>query len=133
MTWLWYTVRGQDRDRPEFLAVTGRYIVAMGVSAAVILGSGFLAAEPRLIIWAAFVAAWFGRLLIVRRAQTVLSLGTTATDSLVERFGTFTIIVLGEVVLGVVAGLVSAERDGHDHRRGAARAVYRLRFVVDLL
>jgi len=42
----------------------------------------------------------------------VLSLGTTATDSLVERFGTFTIIVLGEVVLGVVAGLVSAERDG---------------------
>jgi low temperature requirement protein LtrA len=48
----------------------------------------------------------------VRRAQTVLSLGTTATDSLVERFGTFTIIVLGEVVLGVVAGLVAAERDG---------------------
>jgi low temperature requirement protein LtrA len=41
-----------------------------------------------------------------------LSLGTKATDSLVERFGTFTIIVLGEVVLGVVAGLVSAERDG---------------------
>ena len=28
------------------------------------------------------------------------------------RFETFTIIVLGEVVLGVVAGLVSAERDG---------------------
>jgi len=30
MTWLWYTVRGQDADRPEFLAVTGRYVVAMG-------------------------------------------------------------------------------------------------------
>ena len=42
----------------------------------------------------------------------MLSLGTTATDSLVERFGTFTIIVLGEVVLGVVAGLVAAEHDG---------------------
>ena len=41
-----------------------------------------------------------------------MSLGTTATDSLVERFGTFTIIVLGEVVLGVVTGLVAAERDG---------------------
>src|SRR4030088_2832905 len=25
MTWLWYTVRGQDADRPEFLAVSGRY------------------------------------------------------------------------------------------------------------
>jgi len=111
MTWLWYTVRGQDRDRPEFLAVTGRYVFAMGVSAAVILGSGFLTAEPRLLVWAGFAMAWFGGLLVVRRAQTVLSLGTTATDSLVERFGTFTIIVLGEVVLGVVAGLVSAERD----------------------
>src|ERR1700730_6431090 len=88
MTWLWYTVRGQDADRPEFLAVTGRYIVAMGVSAAVILGSGFLAAEPRLVILGGFAAAWLGGLLIVRRAQTVLSLGTTATDSLGERFGT---------------------------------------------
>ena len=33
------------------------------------------------------------------------------TDSLVERFGLFTIIVLGEVVFGVVDGLSSAERD----------------------
>ena len=62
-----------------------------------ILASGFLAPVPRLFVWAAFAATWFGGLLIVRRAQTVLSLGTTATDSLVERFGTFTIIVLGEV------------------------------------
>jgi low temperature requirement protein LtrA len=112
MTWLWYTVRGQDRDRPEFLAVTGGYVVAMALSAVMFLGSGFLPAEARLLIWAAFVVAWFGGLMIVRRRETVLSLGTSATDSLVERFGTFTIIVLGEVVLGVVAGLVAAERDG---------------------
>jgi low temperature requirement protein LtrA len=84
----------------------------MGVSTAVILGGGVLPAEPRLVVWAAFVGAWFGGLLIARRAQDVLSLGSTATDSLVERFGTFTIIVLGEVVLGVVAGLVAAQRDG---------------------
>jgi low temperature requirement protein LtrA len=112
MTWLWYTVRDQDRDRPEFLVVTGGYVIAMAASAAVILAGGFLPPEPRLVIWAAFVAAWCGGLMIVRREQTVLSLGTTATDSLVERFGTFTIIVLGEVVLGVVAGLVSTQRDG---------------------
>jgi low temperature requirement protein LtrA len=111
MTWLWFTVRGQDRDRPEFLAVTGGYVIAMAVSAVVIMGSGLLPAEPRLLIWTVFVLAWFAGLLVVRRQQTVLSLGTTATDSLVERFGTFTIIVLGEVVLGVVVGLVSAERD----------------------
>jgi low temperature requirement protein LtrA len=112
MTWLWYTVRDQDRDRPEFLAVTGGYVVGMAISSAVILGSGFLPADARLVIWTAFLGAWFGALLIVRRRETVLSLGTSATDSLVERFGTFTIIVLGEVVLGVVAGLVAAERDG---------------------
>jgi low temperature requirement protein LtrA len=112
MTWLWYTVRGEDREHPEFLSVTGGYVAGMAVSAAVILCSGFLPAEARLVVWAAFVVAWFGALLIVRRQRTVLSLGTSATDSLVERFGTFTIIVLGEVVLGVVAGLVSGQRDG---------------------
>jgi len=111
MTWLWYTVRGQDRDRPELLAVTAGYVVAVAISSAVILASGFLSSETRLVIWAAFLFAWFGGLVIVRRRETVLGLGTTATDSLVERFGTFTIIVLGEVVLGVVAGMVSAERD----------------------
>jgi low temperature requirement protein LtrA len=65
-----------------------------------------------LLIWAAFAVVWFGGLLVARRGQGALSLGTAATDSLVERFGTFIIIVLGEVVLGVVAGLVSTERDG---------------------
>lgn len=112
MTWLWYTVCGQDRDRPEFLVVTAGYVIAMAASAALILASSFLAPEPRLVIWAAFIAAWCAGLLIVRRDQTVLSLRTTATDSLMERFGTFTIIVLGEVVLGVVAGLVAAEHAG---------------------
>jgi low temperature requirement protein LtrA len=111
MTWLWFTVRGPDRDRPEFLAVTGGYVIAVATSAVVILFSGFLPAEPRLFIWTVFVVGWFAGLLVVRRQQTVLSLGTSAMDSLVERFGTLTIIVLGEVVLGVVAGLVSAERD----------------------
>jgi len=54
MTWLYYTVRGQDADRPEFLAVTAGYVVATTLSAAVILGSGFLPAEPRLVVWASF-------------------------------------------------------------------------------
>src|SRR5919199_1383540 len=82
MTWLWYSVRAHGRDRPEFLAVTGRYVVAMGVSAAVIVGSGFLTAEPRLVIWAGFAIAWLGGLLVVGRAGSGLSLGTVATDSL---------------------------------------------------
>src|SRR5689334_3137958 len=78
MTWLWYTVRGQDRERPEFLAVTGGYVLAMALSAVVILGSGLLTSDVRVLVWALFAAAWFATLLVVRRSQTVLSLGTTA-------------------------------------------------------
>jgi hypothetical protein len=69
----------------------------MGISAAVILGSGFLPAESRLVIWARFVVAWFGGLLVLGRGQSGISLATTATGSLVERFGMFIIDVLGEV------------------------------------
>ena len=45
------------------------------------------------------------------RSAVGLSRGLPPTDSLVERFGLFTIIVLGEVVFGVVDGLSAAERD----------------------
>ena len=36
MTWLWYTVRRQDR--PEYMASTARYLAAMVVSILVIVG-----------------------------------------------------------------------------------------------
>jgi low temperature requirement protein LtrA len=107
MAVLWYSVRGQDRDRPELLAhrvVCRRHWSLRGSDPV----QRFLASEPRSLTWAVFVVAWSVGLIIVRRGQTVLSLGTTATDFLVERFGTFTIVVLGEVV----AGLVSTQRDG---------------------
>ncbi len=44
--------------RPEFLADTGRYIVAMAVSIIVILLSAFLPAQLRLLVWAVFTVAW---------------------------------------------------------------------------
>jgi len=45
------------------------------------------------------------------RGATRMTTGILPTDSLVERFGLFTIIVLGEVILGVVAGLSAAGPD----------------------
>jgi low temperature requirement protein LtrA len=88
-TWLWYTVRRQDRhDHPEFLAVTLGYTTGMGVSVAVIGASAFLPADPRLLVWAGFASAWIvGILLVGRRARAGLQLGMTPTDSLVERWG----------------------------------------------
>jgi low temperature requirement protein LtrA len=110
-TALWSTVWRQDRrDRPEFGAATGGYVVGMGVSAAVIGASALLPATPRLAVWAGLGVAWIVGIALAARSSR-LGLGLTPTDSLVERFGLFTIIVLGEVVLGVVAGLSAAERD----------------------
>jgi low temperature requirement protein LtrA len=82
----------------------------MGVSVAVILASALLPAIPRLVVWAGLGIAWVVGIVLAARSSRV-GLGLTPTDSLVERFGLFTIIVLGEVVLGVVAGLSAADRD----------------------
>ena len=112
MTWLWYTVRRQDQaERPELADETGRYVVAMAVSAALMVASAYLPPQPRLIVWAVLVAGWIVVLLLMGRSRVGLSRGMTPTDSLVERFGTFTILVLGEVVFGVVDGVSLAHRD----------------------
>ena len=61
-------------------------------------------------MWAGLGVAWIVGIAVAARRSRA-GLGLTPTDSLVERFGLFIIIVLGEVVLGVVAGLSVAERD----------------------
>ena len=66
--------------------------------------------RDRLGIWAAASSAG-SRLLTYRAPAGRPATGRHPTDSLVERFGLFTIIVLGEVVFGVVEGLSGAERD----------------------
>jgi low temperature requirement protein LtrA len=110
-TGLWYGVWRQDRrDHAEFLATTGGYVVGMGVSATVIGASALLPATPRLLVWAGLGVAWIVGIAVAARRSRA-GLGLTPTDSLVERFGLFTIIVLGEVVIGVVDGLSVAERD----------------------
>src|SRR5262245_36950727 len=56
MTWLWYTVRRQDR--PEYMATSARYLAAMLVSIVVIAVSAFLPDDARLVVWAAFCVGW---------------------------------------------------------------------------
>jgi len=112
MTWLWYEVRRQDaRAHPEFLTDTGRYVVAMAVSVLVIFVSAFLPAQPRLVVWAIFTVAWVFLLMAFGRFRVGLGGGMSPTDSLVERFATITIIVLGEVLFGVVDGLSLSKHD----------------------
>lgn len=112
VTWLFFTVRRQDRqNRPEFVAETGWYVTGMGFAVAVMLASALLPAGPRLVIWAGVASAWIVGMLLTGRPTVGLHRGLPPTASLVERFGLFTIIVLGEVVFGVVDGLSSAERN----------------------
>ena len=109
MTWQWNTVRRQDR--PEFMVITGRYEAGLVVSIVVILASALLPPEPRLVAWAAFTAIWVVAIVLAGRSAVGLSPGLMPTESLVERFGLFTIIVLGEVIFGVVDGLSAAAHD----------------------
>ncbi len=110
MTWLWYTVRRQDR--PEYMAVTARYLAAMLVSIVVIAISSVLPTDARLIVWAAFSIGWLALMLFFgwssRRGSVM---GIVPTDAMVERFDLLVIIVLGEVVAGVVNGLAAADHD----------------------
>jgi low temperature requirement protein LtrA len=123
-TGLWSSVWRQDRrDHSEYQALAGRYVAGIGVSATVIGASALLPATPRLIVWAGLAVAWIvGIVLAARRSRA--GLGLTPTDSLVERFGLFIIIVLGEVVLGVVDGLSVAERDAKTIIRSSRSAAH---------
>jgi low temperature requirement protein LtrA len=109
-TWLWNSVRREDRrDHPEFLAVAGNYVTGLGAAAVVMGASAFLSDDPRLVVWSAVVVGWIVGMLLVGRS-VVMVRGIPPTESLVERFGLFTIIVLGEFVFGVVDGLSTPER-----------------------
>ena len=112
-TWLWFSVFRQDRqNRPDYLTLTRRYVIGTGISAVAILASATLPAEPRLMVWTTFAIAWVLAIALVGlRARVGLNPGMSPTDSLVERFGTFTLIVLGEVVFGVVEGVSAAQHD----------------------
>jgi len=112
MTLLWYAVRRQDvTHRPELLADTGRYVITMAASVLAMVASAFLTERARLVVWAVVAIGWIALVLLMGRSRAGLGRGMAPTDSLVERFGTFTIVVLGEVVFGVVNGLSLADRD----------------------
>ncbi len=107
VSWLWYTVRIQDSE--EYMAVTGRYLAGMLFSIGLMSVSAIVPTEVRLWIWAALVLMWVGFGFLAARDEA-MERGVTITHSMVERFGLFVIIVLGEVVVGVVDGLSEVER-----------------------
>ena len=108
LTWQWWQVHRVDTD-PRYRPTTMRYIGGMLASTAVILASAFADDGLRVGLWALVVFCWVvGGHVLVSRDHTE-GFGEGVTDSLVERIGLFTIIVLGEMVVGVVLGMSDAE------------------------
>ncbi|MGA9595563.1 MAG: low temperature requirement protein A [Acidimicrobiia bacterium] len=107
LSWLWYTVRRRDSD--EYMAITGRYLIGMVASIAVVAASALLPASTRTLVWGALVVGWVVLSTLIARSNKLV-FGVSVTDSMVERFGLFVIIVLGEMVVGVVDGLSAGGR-----------------------
>jgi low temperature requirement protein LtrA len=112
MGWQWYVVRELDRvERPEFMRITAVYVGGMALSTVLVAATAAVPHGWQMVAWAIFVAGWLVFMLLGSRSRGNVQEGILPTDSLVERFGLFTIIVLGEVILGVVAGLSEAGAD----------------------
>ena len=110
LTWLWYAVRRQDDER--FMDITRQYLTRMVLSVVAMAVSAFLPTEWRMIVWALIVVMWLATVIRLGGSEEIVGdEGAFVSDSLVERFGLFVIIVLGEVIVGVVDGLSNTERD----------------------
>ncbi len=107
----WLGVR--RHDTPQFAAVTTRYVIGTGVMTVLMAASAFVDnADAQQAIWAVVVVLTLvGSLVQTISRNEERQAAFRVTESMAERFGLFTIIVLGEVVVGVADGLAGAERD----------------------
>lgn len=105
-TWQWYLVH--RIDDPVYRPITTTYLMGMVTTVAIVLASAFAGDDARLWIWTILMALWIGGSLARYLRRSFIGFDEGVTASLVERFGLFTIIVLGEVVVGVVGGISDA-------------------------
>ncbi|MDX6365523.1 MAG: hypothetical protein QOK30_599 [Nocardioidaceae bacterium] len=109
LTYQWWVVRRQDD--PRTAAVSTPYFIGLGVIWALVVAS--IAVEDETIrapLWAVGSAA----AIVVPLAGGAWgserrSMSFRVSESMAERFALFTIIVLGEAVVGVVDGLTEAD------------------------
>jgi low temperature requirement protein LtrA len=93
-------------DRPEYRRSSRLYVAGTAACAVLLAGTALLPASARVPAWGLLDAAYLAVFAaVILTASPGASL--TVTEALIERFGTLTIIVLGETLTGVVAGLAS--------------------------
>jgi low temperature requirement protein LtrA len=93
-------------DRPEYRRASRLFNAGTAACAVLLAASALLPASPRLIAWGVLDVVYLaGFAAVIGTATSVQAAAITITDALTERFGGFMIIVLGETLTGVVAGL----------------------------
>jgi hypothetical protein len=106
---LW--LRAGRGDRPEYRRSSRLYVAGTAAFAVLMACAALLPASARVPAWGLLDAAYlavFGAVILTARAGASL----IVTDALIERFGTLTIIVLGEILTSAVAGLASQPLSG---------------------
>jgi len=88
---------------PAFRPVAIRFVIGFSVVVAVMLASLTASGDTRLALWSVAVALDIATPYFTIGQQALLP--RLSTSKFPERFGLFTIIVLGESVVGVIAGL----------------------------
>lgn len=106
-TWQWYLVH--RIDDPVYRPITTGYLAAMVTMVLVMLGSAFVGSAARLWIWTILLVVWIVGSMAQQLRSGDIGFNERITGSLVERLGLFTIIVLGELVVGVVGGINDVE------------------------
>jgi low temperature requirement protein LtrA len=95
------------RSLPEARTFANRMIVVMTVSSVIWFSSASFEGNARLAMWAFAITLEMGMALVPATRRAVAAI-PFKFDHLIERFGLFTIIVLGETVLAVVVGVAHA-------------------------
>jgi low temperature requirement protein LtrA len=90
------------RHVPETRALVKGYLVGFGVAAAIWTASAIAPESARFALWAVALAVDLATPWVMRHEQARVPLDVS---HLPERFGLFTILVLGESIAAVVAGL----------------------------
>jgi low temperature requirement protein LtrA len=100
--------RRAGQQRPQARPLTARYVRGFSLAAAVWLASAFVSEPARSYLWAVALVLDFGTPLLpsTRRLQADIP---PDTHHLPERFGLFTIIVLGEAFIKVTGSAAGHE------------------------
>jgi low temperature requirement protein LtrA len=93
-------------DRPEYRRPSRLFVTGTAACALLLAGTALLPAGARVPAWGLLdVAYLIGYTAVILTSTPVQASALIVSDALTERFGAFTIIVLGETFTGVVAGL----------------------------